>query len=185
MSRPISPPSSVEYVLLGLLSGQPCHGYELHKQFNQLCGVGLVWNIKQANLYALLEKLERKGLIRASLRAEAPHLAKKEYSLTVAGRKAFEVWRSAPVRRARDMRQDFLARLYFARFTGPEAVSDLILAQKAICQNWLARLEQQRESLTNEQAYEQAVCLFRIEQVRAMQSWLNDLQVSSSSLKQL
>jgi DNA-binding PadR family transcriptional regulator len=178
MGRTLTSPSGVEYALLGLLSTGPCHGYELHKQLSQLSGIGLLWNVKQANLYALLEKLERRGLVGSRLAEGVQHAHKKEFSLTPAGQKAFEAWRSAPVRHARDMRQEFLARLYFARFNSPDAVQALILAQEAACQSWLARFDQTLAGLNDDQAYERAVCRFRMEQVRAMLTWLAEQEAN-------
>ncbi len=50
--------------ILGFLVTEPMHGYELHKQVTDLSGFGIVWNIKIGKLYAMLNRLEKDGLIK-------------------------------------------------------------------------------------------------------------------------
>ncbi len=59
-------PLSMEYILLGLVFKQPMYGYEIHQLLSQPEGLGLIWHLKQSQLYALLEKLEKDGLLEAS-----------------------------------------------------------------------------------------------------------------------
>lgn len=173
MARFASPATSIEYTLLGLLSHQPCHGYELHKQLSQLCGVGLVWRIKQPHLYALLDKLERKGWVEEMPAVEDPHPTRKQFGLTQEGEQAFITWLYSPAHRARNMRQDFLARLYFARLISDSLVKSLIQQQGLVCQSWLHSLERQLSADDNPTDFQTIVCHFRIEQVRGLIKWLD------------
>ena len=49
-----NPFPAFEYALLGLLYREPAHGYELHKIIADPAGIGIIWGIKIANLYAQL-----------------------------------------------------------------------------------------------------------------------------------
>ncbi len=53
----------MEYILLGFVAQGPIHGYDLHKKIGEPQGIGLIWRIKQSQLYALLDKLEKDGLL--------------------------------------------------------------------------------------------------------------------------
>src|SRR5438093_383044 len=61
MSPLLRQPLTVEHALLGFLQQQPMHGYEIYQHLAGLAGLGLVWQVKQSHLYALLDKLEADG----------------------------------------------------------------------------------------------------------------------------
>lgn len=174
-------PAGVELVLLGLLAQQPRHGYELHKQLEELRGIGLVWRIKQANLYALLDKLERKGWLRSQVVKDEEHQARKQYTVCEAGRRAWLTWQQSPVRHGRDMRQDFLSRWYFARQRGPQAAGELIARQRDTCCQWLLDLNEKLSALPWDEAFDRSVYQFRIAQVQAMLAWLDQLAKETST----
>ena len=106
--KPHSPVGQPEYALLGLLKQKAMHGYELHKNLNNLAATGSVWRIKQANLYAILDRLEQGGLIVGQVISADAGLPRKVYTLTEQGFSAFYRWISEPVHRPRDLRWDFL-----------------------------------------------------------------------------
>ena len=65
---PMTPtPLTIEWSLLGLLRQQPMHGYELHQMLSTAEGLGLIWHLKQSQLYALLERLEERGYLSSTL----------------------------------------------------------------------------------------------------------------------
>ena len=63
MSPLLRQPLTVEHALLGFLHERPMHGYEIHQHLAGLAGLGLVWQVKQSHLYAMLDKLEGDGYI--------------------------------------------------------------------------------------------------------------------------
>lgn len=166
-------PLTMEYILLGLLNQNPSHGYLLNKELDRFQGVGLVWRIKQGKLYALLDRLEGEGLIRSKLLPVNEYPPRKEFSLTAQGKKAYEKWMKSPVEHGREMRQDFLARLYFARLAGVETARELLTGQITNCEGWLRDLHQAVEGLDPTLTYERSVFTFRISQTEAMEAWLN------------
>ena len=172
MSPRSSAPLTLEYILLGLLTGQPMHGYDLHRELQTVEGISKIWSVKQSQLYALLEKLEERGFLRAELTAGEVFAQRKVYHVTPAGRQALQVWLSTPVAHTREVRQEFLARLYFAQLAGSAAAAALIQAQQAVGQGWLSRLQEDAQALDAGQTFERLVLDYRIRQVQAVLDWL-------------
>jgi len=172
MSPRLQSPLTLEFVLLGLLDQCPMHGYDLYKALNRLEGVGLVWRVKQSQLYALLERLDSGGLLEGRMVPGENRPDRREYALTAEGRARFEAWRSSPVEHMRDVRQEFLARLDFALLAGREAARSLIEAQRRACRGWLDDLTAQTAALEESQVYETMVFRYRISQAGALLDWL-------------
>ncbi len=169
-------PLSLEYILLGFLDQAPIHGYDLHKKVAGLEGVALVWRVKRSQLYALLEKLEADGLLTSTFVPGEAHLLRRQYQITSVGRQTFYAWRTSPVSHSRDMRQEFLAKLYFAQKAGIEIGLELIDEQRTACLEWLADCQVSYARTGAEQQYERMVFQFRISQIEAMLAWLDYCQ---------
>ena len=126
-----------EYFLLGLLYRQPRHGYDLMKAVQQSPGLSAIWFVKPGRIYALLDRLEKAGMITAVQIESHNAPSRKQYSLTQEGETAFLEWVMQPVRHGRDMRLLFPARLYFALQLGKGHAQELIAAQSQVCTEWL------------------------------------------------
>ena len=176
MSPRPSIPLTHEYIVLGLLYQHPMHGYDLHKEIASREGIAVIWSVKQSQLYALLDKLETQGLLTSTLVPGEAHPPRKEFRLTEAGKQALDTWIQNPVHHARQMRQDFLARLYFASLTSPQAAAHLIHKQQAVCRDWLQGLQNRAKDLGEDRYYEQIVYDFRITQITGMLEWLSSLE---------
>jgi PadR family transcriptional regulator, regulatory protein AphA len=169
-----APPSqSLELALLGLLRTHPSHGYELHQMLQRTEALGIVWRLKQGNLYALLAKLEEAGYVASTLEPHGPRPPRKMLSLTARGREAFTQWLEHPVEHGRDFRLEFLAKLYFAAQEGEKAVGTLITRQRTACREWLADLERQVDAASPDQPFGRLVLQFRASQLEAILSWLD------------
>jgi len=166
-------PLTIEWSLLGLLAEQPMHGYELHQRLAETAGLGLVWRIKQSQLYALLARLEERGYLVSTLEPQEAHPPRKIYALTPAGEAALAAWMQTPVRHGRDFRLEFLAKVYFAQRRGEDALLALLRAQKAACQSWLENL-QATAGAYPPASYEELVRRFRLGQIQAMLQWLDE-----------
>jgi PadR family transcriptional regulator, regulatory protein AphA len=170
---PMTPtPLDMEWSLLGFLHQQPRHGYALHRKISQSKGLGIVWNLKQSQLYALLDKLERRGYVEHTLEPQASRPPRKVYSLTADGEDALRAWIEAPVDHGRDIRMEFLAKLYFARQEGPEVVRTLLNQQRQVCHRWLDA-QQTDEALYELEPYTWLVRRFRAGQIEAILEWLD------------
>jgi DNA-binding PadR family transcriptional regulator len=168
-------PLSIEYVLLGLLETEPAHGYDLYKRLNGLEAVGMVWSIKQSQLYALLERLEDEGLVTSSLIPGSNHPDRKQYNITASGRATFAAWRNSPVQHGREMRMVFLAKLYFAQLSHSEEATLLVENQKRFCSEWLANMKKTLAGLPSDQKFPRIVLEYRISQTKAMIEWLAEV----------
>jgi len=83
----INPFTSSEFALLGFLYDKPTHGYDLHKSITDPDGIGLIWNVKMSNLYAYLDKLDKKGFIHGTMQPGDAHPTRMEYQITEEGKK--------------------------------------------------------------------------------------------------
>lgn len=173
-------PLSTEFALLGFLRRQPMYGYEIHQQLSATTGLGLVWRLKQSQLYALLAKLEREGYVATTIEYQDARPPRKMFELTEAGRQAFQDWVQGPVSQGRKLRLDFLAKLYFAQLEGPEVVARLIERQRVACRDWLRQQEEETGGLRHSQPYDWLVHKFRMGQIEAMLTWLDTCQEALS-----
>ena len=164
---------TIELSLLGFLKSGPLHGYQLHHELGDPAGLGGVWRIKQAQLYALLDKLEGDGYITSSLQPQETRPARRVYQLTDLGRSAFQDWLSGAVEAPRQMRQEFQAKLFFACHGSVEMRSQLIKAQRAACQRWLVNHKSQAAEDRQGDPYLWLVDQYRLGQIQAMLDWLD------------
>lgn len=135
-----------EYAVLGLLLDGPKHGYELARRFSPETPLGEICHLEMSNLYAILKKQEQTGNIEAELETQGARPPKRTFHLTDQGRAAFMEWVRAPVDRTREVRLDFVVKLYFARQLGPDDVSSLIGQQLEVCRSILANLQADLEN---------------------------------------
>jgi len=164
---------SVELALLGYLIEQPLHGYDIFGRLQEPEQLGTVWRLKQAHLYALLSRLEDDGLLEGENIAQEARPPKRLLHLTPAGRVAFDNWLQRPVRHGRDLRIEFLAKLFWARRLDENAARRLIAAQRAACEAWLAT-EHGRHA--QNESYARLVSSFRRGQIEAMLRWLDECE---------
>ena len=163
---------TLEHVLLALLDQKPTHGYELYQELCEMKGISLIWNIKQASLYAILDKLEARGFLSSQLVQGGTYPPRKNFHLTEIGKRSLQTWIKSPVRRARDLRQEFLAKLIVARLYGKSDALELIHIQEQACQTWLKELETTVPSPNQENMDEWFVFSYRINRVEAVLKWL-------------
>jgi len=167
---------TLEHVLLALLDQKPMHGYELYQELCALKGISLVWNISQASLYAILDKLEAKGYLSSQLVQGETYPPRKYFRLTGTGKETLQVWIKTPVRRARALRQEFLAKLIVAHRYGKSYCLDLIHAQQIASRTWEDELHTNIPPLDLDHLDEWLVYSFRANRVENIQNWLKQLE---------
>lgn len=170
-------PLTVEHALLGFLRPGPLHGYELHRRLADPAGLGQVWRLKQAHLYGLLSRLEDEGYLTSRQQAQPTRPARKLFRLTRAGKSAYLNWVQSPVAHGRDIRVDFLVKLYLAEREEPPLTTPLVERQRAALQDWLAAQRAEAEQAPAG-SYAWRVGQFRIGQTEAMLAWLGASAVS-------
>lgn len=167
-------PYTSEYFLLGLIQAQPIYPYDLHKRLSEDEELRLIWRFNQSQLYATLEKLEKAGLIWAADSDYLTFPARKVYSITGVGADRFEEWLAAPVAEQRNLRRDFLMKLFFLMKAPLTEYRDGIALQIDCCRSWLAQQELYLADLPDDAAFQRAVLQFRARTTRAHIDWLCD-----------
>ncbi|MGB4594554.1 MAG: helix-turn-helix transcriptional regulator [Anaerolineaceae bacterium] len=177
MPRSNFSPPSIDYALLGFLISKPMHGYELHQVIQKTPGLYRVWTLKQASLYAKLEKLEKAGLIFSTTEPSPTSSPQRKYlHITEAGKTAFEDWVNQPVLKSRFMRQEFLAKLILVRQLQPNRLPEVLSKQIEVTKEWVSNLERDLEQHQSPDTIEDRwVSSFRLLQGRAILDWLQEV----------
>lgn len=82
--------TTLEYGLLGLISLAPMSGYDVHKAFATTPLAH--FSSSPGAIYPALRRLERRGLLQATLDRTTETRPRRVYSLTEAGNAALEAW---------------------------------------------------------------------------------------------
>lgn len=162
---------ATEYALLGLLLDGPSHGYDLTRQFSADTELGKVCRLEMSMLYGLLKKLEKEGMLTGRDEPLSEHKTRRVIEITPAGRAEFEAWLAEPVQHNRDIRFNFLVKLYFARQRSRELVLQLLDGQIEFNQALLKKLLGQKQNAASHQ-FEDWVIDYRLEQTNAALRWL-------------
>ncbi|MDR3574658.1 MAG: PadR family transcriptional regulator [Anaerolineaceae bacterium] len=173
---------TIEHVLLALVDQRPMHGYELYQELCGMKGISLIWNIKQGLLYAILDKLEGKGFLTSQIVQGESYPPRKYFHLTETGKNSLEAWIRTPERRARDIRQEFLAKLIIARRYGISEALALIHLQQQACQTWFDELDTNIPTTNQEQMDEWFVYSFRVNRVEGILKWLKKCELEIEHL---
>jgi PadR family transcriptional regulator AphA len=162
---------SQKYAILGLLMFGNKHGYEIRQNLSH--GLGDALHLGMSQTYALLKGLEGEGDLISRQEIQATRPARKVYSITPEGRERFLSWVSEPVLRIRDLRLEFLVKLYFTRELRLQGLSEFIEKQLNVCQHKLSEIRQKHKVCQSE--YERLVLQYRMLQIDAAITWLNSL----------
>ena len=141
MPRKKSGLSAAEYAIIGLLQQQPMHGYQIAREMAPNRGLGLICPLRLSNVYFLLGNLERRGRIAVDHRSQDAYPPKTVYKATPAGKRAFESWLRQPPARLREVRLDFLLKLYFLQDKASADMPELIEQQIDFCRRNLSEWE--------------------------------------------
>ncbi len=171
MPRHASPLQPVEYAILGLLYFSPRHGYELASEFQGSAPLASVLAVGLHDLYPALKRLESRSLIEGQLTLQDSRPPRRVYHLTQAGREELRRWLSQPVRRNREVRLDFVLKLYFSRQIPEHDTAALVTAQLAACRDQLARLRAEAPPQTE---FARLMCELRLTATRGTIAWLAD-----------
>ncbi len=101
---------SVRNAILGLLSQKPRHGYMLRAAFESLVGGEEIWDVKPAQIYTTLARLEESGLVRREGTDQVGGPEKHIFAITPAGEKELAEWFVSGVEESRQ-RDEFFVKL--------------------------------------------------------------------------
>ena len=166
---------SPEFALLGFLSLQSAHGYELHQRL--ATDLGQVWHISQSQTYNILARLETQDLIVGTLQEQEKLPARRLFSLTGAGRQRFAAWLEAPSGcSVRAIRVEFITRLYFAQAIDPKISQRLIQSQAVQVQAGLGELRTALRQEAPGQVFNRLGIELRIRQLSSILEWLAECE---------
>ncbi len=165
------------YALLGLLVGGVAHGYDLHRPFAAGGALREVCRLPLNQHYALLKQLLARGLVEATgVESSGATPPRRRLAITAAGQAVLTGWLAGPVPHTRDVRLEFLLKLYFAERLAPAGVPALLAAQVAVTRDSLARLDRAWAELADLPSgdFQCLVVDMRLRQNRAVLAWLED-----------
>jgi DNA-binding PadR family transcriptional regulator len=114
---------NIKYALLGLLSRQPCSGYDLKKQI--VDSSALYWSGNNNQIYKTLVEMNAEGLVTYQVIIQQDLPAKKIYSITPQGLAELKDWLLA-LPEIPEIRSDFLIRLAWADLLSTEELKILL-----------------------------------------------------------
>ncbi len=120
---------TVRNAILGLLAQQPRHGYELRAAFEALVGGADMWDVKPAQIYTTLARLEEAGLVSRDSVEQDGGPEKLVYSLTPAGHDELAGWFRAGVA-TEHQRDEFFVKLMVSLYSGGADPYQVIRAQR-------------------------------------------------------
>jgi len=122
---------SVRFAVLGLLAQKPRHGYELRAAFEAVVGGDANWEVKPAQIYTTLERLEDAGLVeRTSDLGEGDEPARRIYTVTGAGRQSLQEWFASGVA-PEHQHDEFYVKLMVALASGEADPARIIQTQRS------------------------------------------------------
>lgn len=179
--------SAAEFTVLGMIARNTrtdghVHGYDLHRQMME-GPVARIIRLEPGMLYHYLKKLATRELITTTVEQQEGRPDRHLHALTAAGRSAFDEWIGAPVQATREMRIDFLLKLWFTRTLDPERSDQLVNNQRTVIQGLIESLETQQRSLPDDDSddrFARKVIDLRLAQNRAAAAWLEELTGETS-----
>ncbi len=175
MPRPAQP---AEHAILGLLSFEQegGHGYDLARHFSDDQPLGDVLKLEPGMLYHHLKKLARTGWVTVDIEPQGTRPPRQVYTLTDDGKQELLRWLREPVRHTREIRLEFLIKLYFARLLDPDLAADLIRGQLDKSREMESALETRLAgSSASASDFGRQVLDLRLLQTRAAITWLESL----------
>jgi DNA-binding PadR family transcriptional regulator len=121
---------SVRNAILGLLSQRPRHGYELRAAFEALIGGEQNWDVKPAQVYTTLARLEESRLIRRASVEQDGGPEKRIYAITEAGRCELQDWFTTGVE-SEHQRDELYLKLMLSLTTGETDPLIIIQVQRS------------------------------------------------------
>ncbi|MDY6973802.1 MAG: PadR family transcriptional regulator [Thermodesulfobacteriota bacterium] len=161
---------ATEYILMGSLMKGPMHGYEILQFLDS--SLGSTWRLSTSQLYVLLKRLEEKDLLTSVVEIQNTRPPKRVFSLTPSGKKTFLKWLQSPTLHVRDLRIEFLAKLFFFHRHPLKGGSKLIKAQAEILEQLRKKIQERQKR--EKDPHHKLVLGFKTTTLEAWRKWLFD-----------
>lgn len=179
--------SPAEFAILGVLGCRTVadgeggddgiHGYDLSRHFTEGALAEII-RLESGMLYHYLKKLARAGLIASHVETQEGRPDRHLHLLTAEGQAVLSAWLTAPVQATREIRLDFLLKLYLSRSIDPAQAVSLIAGQHEVMRRLVESLRSQATGIAPDgpdAEFHRAVLDLRLSQTRAALDWLESL----------
>lgn len=164
-----------EWATLGMLRLGPKHGWEIARSLEQ-DGLADVTRIEANVLYAYLKTLEKRELIAGHEVRVGAYPPRRVFELTGPGVAAIEEWLRTPVERLREVRLEFMLKLYFLHQLDPDAERVLLEQQIESVRGYIARYCD-RLAVAPANGFERLVLGSKASAAEATLSWLQSYAI--------
>ena len=149
---------SVRHAILGLLAQQPRHGYDLHRTFEAIVGGKAVWDLKPAQVYTTLLRLEEAGLVAQTVTRRVGGPDQRVYELTSTGRDELDRW-YAEGTHSTHQRDEVFLKIMLAVGDEPADPHAVVRQERATLYRDLHELTTRRDAIARQQNLAQAMLL--------------------------
>jgi len=170
-----------EFAILGALAHRATaggvHGYDLSRYFSE-GALAQIIRLESGMLYHYLKKLARADLITSRVETQEGRPDRHVHMLTSQGQDALTAWLTSPVRATREIRLDFLLKLYLSRLIDPAVADSLIADQHDVMRRLVESLRSQSAAIAPgapDAEFHRAVVDLRLSQTRAALAWLESI----------
>ena len=175
-----------ELIILSLLMREPFHGYLISKIINDI--IGPVAKVSHGWLYPRLAKLEKEGLIVASLEGDAGKQGERQlrtYQITEDGRKRFYQLMMDTTSNPGEYSKFFWQKVCFLAYLHPAERLHLIDHYINYCQSHILHLKAQAKNLVEGEVQYHAMDITQLEATlhilrRSTNHWQVDLEYTNS-----
>jgi DNA-binding PadR family transcriptional regulator len=173
-----------EHAILGLLADDGAgHGYDLARHFAEGQPLGAILHLEAGMLYHHLKKLDRAGWVSATVEPQGARPPRQVYRITPKGRTELLRWLREPVTRTREIRLEFLVKLFFARRLDPDLAARLVAEQRQTLLGLESSLAAQAATPAGDPdaAFLRQVVELRLAQTRAALAWLDRIDGAATT----
>jgi DNA-binding PadR family transcriptional regulator len=175
---------SVRNALLGLLAQKPRHGYELWAAFEAVVGGDANWDVKPAQIYTTLDRLEEAGLVlRESDLGEGDEPSRRIYAISEQGESVLRDW-FATGTLTEHQRDEFFVKLMVGLVSGQADPERLIQTQRAHLYQELHDMTAQRDVYDPQHEIAQILLVDKaIMHLEADLRWLDMIEMRLEAIK--
>ena len=164
-----------EWACLGILYGQPSHGWAIVKQLRPDGDIGRIWQLSRPLTYRAVDQLTSRGWIhQVGEESGSAGPNRTILAVTRTGRARFRSWLRTPVFHLRDLRSELLLKLVFADLYDID-IDQMLDRQRTI-------IDEHAHTLTETTGDERdVVALWRTEATHAARRFLDQIHPAQSA----
>jgi len=163
---------SLVYMILGFLYISDSHAYDLLKKLKETFKE--IWRPSQSQIYVVLSKLEKNQYILSKVIDQENRPPKKHFTITEKGKELFLKWLKSPTIHVKDMKSDFMAKLFFLSVIFPKNINFYLEKQANHLNILLEKLTFSKGKSNN--FFAELVLSYKIHLITSWIEWLNMVQ---------